>query len=163
MAQVVFNPDSYPNFLRFLRRYPHLKILSTSMAFAISRDLGKFEWSGHNLSTVFCQRWRILDPKMWRLIYDVLRFNACARRLIMGWNRLTSPLQGHDMTIGEYLRKEGYSEQFSNDFLLVRPRFPLRFRRHQADGPTSRSAPPFGTLHLTNCSTNFQFVRWFNS
>jgi len=81
----------------------------------------------------------------------------------MGWNRLTSPLQGHDMTIGEYLRKEGYSEQFSNDFLLVRPRFLLRFRRHQADGPTSRSAPPFGTLRLTNCSTNSQFVRWSNS
>ena len=31
------------------------------------------------------------------------------------------------MTIGEYLRKEGYSEQFSNDFLLVCPRFHLRF------------------------------------
>lgn len=91
------------------------------MAFAISRDMGRFEWSGHNLSTVFCQRWRILDPKMWRLIYDVFRFNACARRLIMGWNRLTSPLQGHDMPIGEYLKREGYSEQFSNDFLLVRP------------------------------------------
>lgn len=58
---------------------------------------------------------------MWRLIYDVLRFNACARRLIIGWNRLTSPLQDHEMTIGEYLRREGYSEQFSNDFLLVRP------------------------------------------
>ena len=58
---------------------------------------------------------------MWRLIYDVLRFNACARRLIIGWNRLTSPLEGHDTTIGEYLRREGYSEQFSNDFLLVCP------------------------------------------
>ena len=105
------------------------------MAFAISRDLGKFEWSGHNLSTVFCQRWRILDPKMWRLIYDVLRFNACARRLVMGWNRLTSPLQGHDTTIGEYLRREGYSEQFSNDFLLVRTNCSLRFGI-VFDGPT---------------------------
>lgn len=104
------------------------------MAFAISRDLGKFEWSGHSLSTVFCQRWRILDPKMWRLIYDVLRFNACARRLITGWNRLSSPLQDHDMTIGEYLRRESYSEQFANDFLLVRPRFLLCFSTCHIDG-----------------------------
>lgn len=51
----------------------------------------------------------------------------------MGWNRLTSPLQGHDMTIGEYLRKEGYSEQFSNDFLLARPRFSFTSSDHQAD------------------------------
>ena len=159
---MVFNPDSYPNFLRFLKRYPHLEILTTSMAFAISRDLGKFEWSGHNLSTVFCQRWRILDPKMWRLIYDVLRFNACARRLIMGWNRLTSPLQGHDTTIGEYLRREGYSEQFSNDFLLVRSCCSLRFYIVLMVSP-SQSALPFGTLHLTNCSMNSQFAPWSSS
>jgi len=40
------------------------------------------------------------------------------------------------MTIGEYLRKEGYSEQFSNDFLLARPRFSFTSSDHQADGPT---------------------------
>ena len=54
----------------------------------------------------------------------------------MGWNRLTSPLHGHDMTIGEYLRREGYSEQFSNDFLLARPRSPLRFPTTRLTGPT---------------------------
>ena len=132
------------------------------MAFAISRDMGKFEWSGHNLSTVFSQRWRVLDPKMWRLIYDVLRFNACARRLIMGWNRLTSPLQDHDMTIGEYLRREGYSEQFSNDFLLVCRNFPLRFDLTLMD-PPSRLALRFGTLRLTSCSMSSRFVPWSSS
>ena len=161
---MVFNPDSYPNFLRFLGRYPHLKILTTSMAFAISRDLGKFEWSGHNLSTVFCQRWRILDPKMWRLIYDVLRFNACARRLIIGWNRLTSPLQDQELTIGEYLRSEGYSEQFSNDFLLVRPTLSFTSRTsHAQESHSSRSAPPSGTPRPINCSTNSRFAPWSNS
>ena len=79
----------------------------------------------------------------------------------MGWNRLTSPLRGHDMTIGEYLRKEGYSEQFSNDFLLVCSRGPLRSCATLMD-PPSRSAPPFGILHLTSCSTSSRFVPWFS-
>lgn len=52
------------------------------------------------------------------MIYDVLRFNACARRLIIGWDRDTSSTE--DMSVGEYLKKEGYSEQFATDYLLVR-------------------------------------------
>ncbi|KAG1849883.1 hypothetical protein DFJ58DRAFT_716850 [Suillus subalutaceus] len=34
------------------------------------------------LATSFCQSSRLLDPDMWRLIYDVLGFSACARRLV---------------------------------------------------------------------------------
>jgi hypothetical protein len=87
------------------------------MTFSVSRDQGEFEWAGHNAGTVFAQRSRLLDPKMWRLVYDVLRFNACARRLIVNWDRMLSPVD--DMSVGEYLKKEGYSEQFATDYLLV--------------------------------------------
>lgn len=50
---------------------------------------------------------------MWRLVYDVLRFNACARRLIMG------PRGGEEVSIGEYLEREGYSDSFRDDYLIV--------------------------------------------
>ncbi|EEB91198.1 hypothetical protein MPER_10481, partial [Moniliophthora perniciosa FA553] len=75
-----------PNFLRFLEMYPKIPIKSTEMTFSMSRDHGKFEWAGDNLRTIFCQLGRLLDPNMWRMIYDVLRFNASARRLIAQWN-----------------------------------------------------------------------------
>ena len=137
------NPDTYPNFLRFLRLYPPsettrqsrllswltaglsgpgdqdndagIRILPTEMTFSVSRDGGAFEWAGKNLATIFCQPRRLVDPEMWRMIYDVLRFNVCARRVLL---RPLSPGE-EEMSIGEYLKKEGYSSGFRNNYLIV--------------------------------------------
>ncbi|KAK0468076.1 uncharacterized protein EV420DRAFT_1635337 [Desarmillaria tabescens] len=110
-AFIAFNRCTYPNFLRFLRLDPTIRILSTSMSFSVSRDNGFFEWSGKNIWSVFCQRKRLLDPSMWILLYDIIRFNVCARRL------LDEPAE-LGLSIGEYLRKEGYSDSFRDNYLL---------------------------------------------
>lgn len=57
------------------------------------------------------------------MLYDVLRFNASARRLVGRWN--TNNGKGVDgdvveLSIGEYLRREGYSESFRDNYLIVR-------------------------------------------
>ncbi|KAI0076337.1 FAD/NAD(P)-binding domain-containing protein [Panus rudis PR-1116 ss-1] len=114
---IVFNPATYPNFIAFLNSYPHLRasILPTEMTFSVSRDKGLFEWAGNNLMTVFTQPSRLLDTKMWRLIYDVLRFNACARRLVM---EKKGGEGGDDISIGDYLEREGYSDAFRDNYLI---------------------------------------------
>lgn len=112
--QIVFNPTTYPNFLRFLDRYPDIALLPTEMTFSVSRDHGVFEWAGNNLAGVFCQPSRLLDPNMWRLLYDILRFNACARELVVDGNY---PLE--DCPVAEYLAREGYSDTFRDDYLIV--------------------------------------------
>ncbi|KAL1741427.1 hypothetical protein HDZ31DRAFT_45464 [Schizophyllum fasciatum] len=111
-SQIVFNPTTYPNFLRFLRMNPEITILPTEMTFSVSRDHGAFEWAGKDLRAVFCQPQRLLDPDMWRLLYDVLRFNACARRI------LDDDAIPDDMPIGEYLVQEGYSDAFKDNYLI---------------------------------------------
>ncbi|KAF9465349.1 hypothetical protein BDZ94DRAFT_1320407 [Collybia nuda] len=111
---IVFNPSTYPNFLRFLRTHASTKdcILPTEMTFSVSRDGGAFEWAGKNLGTVFCQLRNLLEPDMWRLVWDVARFNACAGRFLSE--------EGHDkeMPIGEYLDREGYSSSFRDNYLI---------------------------------------------
>ncbi|KAJ7194229.1 FAD/NAD(P)-binding domain-containing protein [Mycena pura] len=107
---IVFNPSTYPNFIKFLKMQG-IKIKPTEMTFSVSRDSGLFEWAGSNLMTIFCQPYRLLDPNMWRLIYDVLRFNACARSII------TSDSDA-EISIGEYLDREGYSESFRDNYLI---------------------------------------------
>ncbi|KAH7885530.1 hypothetical protein F5I97DRAFT_1937701 [Phlebopus sp. FC_14] len=72
-VDIVFNPSTYPNFLRFLKLYPDITILAAKMTFSVSRDNGLFEWAGKNLATFFCQPSRLLDLDMWRLLYDILR------------------------------------------------------------------------------------------
>ncbi|KAL5524666.1 hypothetical protein ACEPAF_9811 [Sanghuangporus sanghuang] len=108
---VVLNPVTYPNFLCFLK-LKGVHLLPTEMTFSVSRDTGKFEWAGGNFFTVFCQPTRLLDPKMWNLIYDVLRFNACARKLILDNN------EDRDMSIGRYLEVNGYSDSFRDNYLI---------------------------------------------
>jgi predicted NAD/FAD-binding protein len=90
--------------------------METDMTFSISRDGGLFEWAGDNLKTIFCQPSRLLDPSMWILIYDVLRFNACARRLVIGSNNSSDY---DNLSIGEYLDREGYSNSFRDNYLIV--------------------------------------------
>ncbi|KAJ7490728.1 FAD/NAD(P)-binding domain-containing protein [Mycena latifolia] len=107
---IVFNPSTYPNFIKFLKMHA-IKILPTEMTFSVSRDGGLFEWAGSNLMTIFCQPYRLVDPNMWRLIYDVLRFNACARSIITGDFNAES-------SIGEYLDREGYSDSFKDNYLI---------------------------------------------
>jgi len=94
---------------------PGISVNPTEMTFSISRDGGAFEWAGKNLATVFCQPHRIVDPQMWRMIYDIMRFNACARRVLLD----VKENNGSEMSIGEYLDLEGYSLAFRNNYLIV--------------------------------------------
>ncbi|KAI0826896.1 FAD/NAD(P)-binding domain-containing protein [Trametes gibbosa] len=117
-TDIVFNPSTYPNFINFLHMYSDLaeRILPTEMTFAVSRDMGAFEWAGNNLMTVFCQPSRLLDPGMWRLIYDVLRFNASAQKLLLELER--NGVQKEEISIGEYLDQHGYSDSFRDNYLI---------------------------------------------
>jgi len=85
------------------------------MTFSVTRDRGAFEWAGDTVFTVFCQAKNLLRTAHWRMIWDVLRFNACVRRLIA-----QDGASHHlDMSIGEYLDREGYSDAFRDDYLIV--------------------------------------------
>ncbi|KAJ7608445.1 FAD/NAD(P)-binding domain-containing protein [Roridomyces roridus] len=108
---IVFNPSTYPNFINFLKQQG-IQYVPTEMTFSVSRDRGAFEWAGDNLMTVFCQPYRLVDPEMWCLLYDVLRFNACCRSII------ATPYDGTEESIGEYLDREGYSESFKDNYLI---------------------------------------------
>ncbi|KAK0221391.1 FAD/NAD(P)-binding domain-containing protein [Armillaria fumosa] len=116
-AYIVFNPYTYPNFLRFLKLYPQVAILPTQMSFSISRDNGAFEWASDSLATLFCQPWRIFDATIWRMLYDIFRFNASARRLVNRWSKAHID-DYDDCSIGEYLERGAYSDTFRDNYLI---------------------------------------------
>nr|VWP01065.1 Multicopper oxidase GIP1 (EC (Aurofusarin biosynthesis cluster protein GIP1) (Gibberella pigment protein 1) (Laccase-1) [Ganoderma boninense] len=86
------------------------------MTFSVSRDLGAFEWAGNNLLTVFCQPKRLLDLNVWRLLYDVLRFNANAQRFLVELENKSSDAER--ISIGTYLERHGYSDSFRDNYLI---------------------------------------------
>ncbi|KAI1652113.1 amine oxidase [Daldinia loculata] len=118
---IVLNEATYPNFINFLN-YVKVKTVPTQMTFGVSRDRGKFEWAGTSLDSIFCQRKNLFSLRMWRLIFDIIRFNKFALDLLkdddndvyLNTETSAAPVE----TIGQYLDREGYSEAFRNDYLI---------------------------------------------
>jgi predicted NAD/FAD-binding protein len=99
----------------------------TEMTFGISRDAGDFEWAGTSLSAIFAQKQNFLNPRMWRLIFDIIRFNQFAVDLLKDEENDTNPAKDanngsypepREESIGEYLDREGYSQAFRDDYLI---------------------------------------------
>lgn len=97
------------------------------MTFGVSRDKGLFEWSGTSLSSVFAQRKNLFSLRMWRMIFDILRFNQFALDLLKEEEKSEEFVNGNgngihhaekQETIGQYLDREGYSDAFRDDYLI---------------------------------------------
>ncbi|CAH0041483.1 unnamed protein product [Clonostachys solani] len=122
---IVLNTATYPNFLGFLEKLG-VETEPAKMKFSVSRDRGVLEWvCGTTLGSVFCQRRNILSPRMWRMLFDIIRFNQFALDLLLeddsrfGRQRNGSAKYACSTeNIGDYLNREGYSAAFRDDYLL---------------------------------------------
>lgn len=108
---IVMNTATYPNFIEFLK-HVGVSTVPTQMTFAVSRDSGKFEWSGDGKG-LFAQRRNLFRRRHWRLIFDVIRFNQYALDLLNDDSDAS-----RSITIGQYLQQQGYSEAFRDDYLI---------------------------------------------
>ena len=106
----VFNRRTYPNLIGFFETLG-IDSVHARMSFSVQvRDSG-IEWSGTSLDAVFAQRRNLANPKFLRMLTDVLRFSAAAERL------MADPTVA-DLTLGELMRREGYSEAFTDWYLI---------------------------------------------
>jgi len=105
---IVYNLPNYPNLSAMFR---HLGVATqkSDMSLAISVDEGRFEWGARSLNAVFGQRRNIFRPSFYRLIRDVLRFNANAERVVE---------QQPDLTLGQLIERMGLGGDFLRYYLL---------------------------------------------
>lgn len=108
---IVFNDWTYPNFIKLLEQIG-VNSQPTSMGFSVSCEDSGLEYSGENLNTIFAQRKNLLSPEYLSMLRDIVRFNREARR------DLQSQSIASDMTLGEYLTKNRYSDSFSRFYLV---------------------------------------------
>ena len=100
------------------------------MTFGVSRDKGLFEWSGTSIPAVFAQKSNLFSRRMWTMLFDIIRFNQFALDLLSDeWECEQDPsgIRGTErepdkptkqISIGEYLDRENYSQAFRNDYLI---------------------------------------------
>lgn len=103
---IVFNDATYPNLIAL---FEHLGVESraTDMSFAVSLDEGRFEYAA---PTLFAQRRNAFRPRFWSMLTEILRFYRTAPA------GMAAAEAG--VTLGDYLKREGFSEAFRDDHLL---------------------------------------------
>jgi uncharacterized protein len=107
---IVYNTVNYPNLTEL---FQHLDVptKSSNMGFAVSLGGGAFEYSGSTVASLFAQRKNLLRLRFWSMLSGILRFY---REASLGQASIDDP----DLTLGDYLDRQGYSEAFRRDHLL---------------------------------------------
>jgi predicted NAD/FAD-binding protein len=108
---IVFNNWTYPNFIRLLSQLG-VGFKDTEMSFSVSDPVSGVEYNGNNLNSLFAQRSNLLSPKFWGMVRDILRFNREAL------NDLNQKRIASDMTLGDYLKSNAYSERFIQHYIV---------------------------------------------
>ncbi|MFI2809719.1 NAD(P)/FAD-dependent oxidoreductase [Microbulbifer sp. JSM ZJ756] len=108
---IVFNDWTYPNFIKLMQQLG-VDSQPTDMGFSVCSDRESFEYAGNNLDSLFAQRRNLLSPGHWRMLRDIVRFNRAAVR---DWR---SGKLDDALSLGQYLRDNGYSEEFTNRYLV---------------------------------------------
>ena len=101
----------YPNFYQFLELQKltgHL--IPSATTFSILTDGGASEWAGESMRNFLYNPSSIINLGMWRMVFDIVRFKACAVRVLS---------EDGEPTIETYVKREGYSTQFKDMFLIV--------------------------------------------
>ena len=106
---IVYNDRTYPNFIALLDELG-VESQPSNMGFSVRNEQTGLEYSGSNLKTLFAQRRNLLRPSFHGMLRDILRFNREARSLL-------AP-DAPDLTLGQYLDRQAYSQQFRDNYIL---------------------------------------------
>lgn len=105
---IVFNERTYPGFCALLKELG-VGWKSSDMSFSARMEAADVEYNGTSSATLFAQKSNLLRPKFWSMIRGILRFYREAPALLEGEGE---PGAGPGPTLGEVLRKGGYSQSF---------------------------------------------------
>lgn len=107
---MVFNRVTYPHLCRLFERLK-VPLKPTDMSFSVQHVGENLEFCGSSLNHLFAQRRNLLRPRFYRMLMAVHRFNAEAVPALM------DP-QWESASIGDYVRRRGYGEDFLNWYLV---------------------------------------------
>ena len=113
---LVFNERTYPNLINLFAEL-QVETAPSDMSFSVkvpgALNGNTLEWSGTDLNSVFAQRANLVNPRFWRMLLDVMRFNALCTRIAKAQREaeLQQPL-------GDFLRTHKFSEAFRDWYFL---------------------------------------------
>ena len=108
---IVYNDRTYPLFEKFLAQLG-VEGLPTEMSFAVSNRRSGLEYNGNSLATLFAQKRNLLNPRFYRFLLEILRFNKlCKASAAKG--------EGEGQTLGDFLALHRFSDYFAENYILA--------------------------------------------
>lgn len=108
---IVYNEPNYPNLVGLFETLG-VSTRATDMTFSASILNSGLEYAGNNLDTLFAQRRNLLSPNFLKLVYDILKFNRHAKRLI------NDDQADPNLTLGEFLSDYRIGKVMQDNYLL---------------------------------------------
>lgn len=105
---IVFNDQTYPHFIELLDQL-NVDVQKSNMSFSVKCALSGLEYNGNNLNSLFAQRSNLFKPSFYRMINNILRFNKECLSLLE---------TDSTVSLGEYLKNNGYSQQFIDYYIV---------------------------------------------
>lgn len=109
---LVHNDRTYPHLIEFFKELG-IETHPSDMSFSVINSEDKVEWGvGAHFLGLFSQKRNLVRPAFMRMLRDILKFNSKAHEY------MELSLREGNLTLGDLLKKEGYSREFSHWFLL---------------------------------------------
>jgi predicted NAD/FAD-binding protein len=107
---IVYNDRTYPNFMALMTE---IGVTGTpsEMSFSVRNDSNGLEYNGHTVTTLFAQKRNWFNPKFYRFIFEILRFNKQVKQVA------SQSIKGQE-TLGEFLETNNFSEFFCDNYIL---------------------------------------------
>ncbi len=107
---MVFNHVTYPLLTRLFRELA-VDTKRTDMSFAVKHEPAHLEYNGHSLNTIFGRRSQLLNPRFWRFLLQISRFNQETAAA------LDDPRFAR-MTLADYAAARGYGRDFLDLYIV---------------------------------------------
>ena len=107
---IVYNERTYPNFIRLLDELD-IPVQPTTMGFSVSDEDTLREYAGKDLGTMAPTWTQKLDPRHWRFMLDIVRFNRRVKADLKA-----DRIESHQR-LGEYLDQMDVGARFVREYL----------------------------------------------
>ncbi|MEO1138502.1 MAG: FAD-dependent oxidoreductase [Pseudomonadota bacterium] len=100
---IVFNHANYPNLSKLFDALD-VPVVKSNMSFGASFRGGQFEYGLDSAKAFFAQRRNAVDPRMWRMLNDIFKFNANAVDMAAAHPGLSIGALLDEMRLGAWFR-----------------------------------------------------------
>ena len=109
---IVFNDRTYPNFIQLLDRIG-VPSQDTIMSFSVKCERTGLEYRGADPNGLFAQRRNFLNPKFYRLLFDLLKFFKLGEAMLENDSDADE-----SETVDSFLKRHQFSPQFIEQYFL---------------------------------------------